>query len=116
MDGLKEGIARTILVPDFLHEWVDEYKDEVVSLTFQILDLYYRGVNKELLTNNQVKRLCRKIDRISADLLGITPPYLHLQGWIWIGETIEEWIQLAIFEEEFESAANLRKLLNSEYV
>ena len=56
------------------------------------------------------------MDRISADLLGITPPYLHLQGWIWIGETIEEWIQLAIFEEEFESAANLRKLLNSEYV
>jgi hypothetical protein len=116
MDGLKDGIAKTILVPHFLYEWNDQYKDELVNLTFQILDLYYRGVNSDLLTNVQVKRICRKIDRLSAESITISPSHIHLQCWLWIGEMIEEWIQLAIFEEEFEVAANLRKLLNSEYV
>lgn len=115
MHLLRSKIAETIILPNFLHEYNHELKDEIIACSWEMLDIYYKGVRDQLITNSTIKRLCRKIDQCSYNLLQITPPYLHLQIWLWIGETIEKWIEFAVTDEQYEVAANLKKLMDSEY-
>jgi len=117
MEELKRKIAETIYVPDYLRKWKSDVdiKDEVTTILFEILDCYFNGVVKEFISNRKVKILCFKIDTYSYDFSQLTDGEIYLQNWLFIGQTIELWIQFAIESEEFEVAANLRKLLNNEY-
>lgn len=118
MEELKRLISDTVFVPQHLRDWTQAstIKDTSYHIVFEILNVYYMGVTSDLLDNKKVKRLCRKIDRYNHELSELSPPHINLQNWLWIGDTIEKWIDFAVMNEEFEVAANLRKLLNSEYV
>lgn len=118
MEELKSKIAATVFLPEHLREWQDhsDIKDYAYKLAFDILNYYYKAVDREFLDNTRVRRICRRIDTLNGELIDITPPHINLQNWLWIGQTIELWIEYSLEAEEYEIATNLRKLLNSEYV
>jgi hypothetical protein len=117
MDELKGKIAETIYVPDYLRKWKcdNEIKDLATTILFEMLDCYFNGVQFGFISNRRVKSLCYKIDKLSYDFSQVSDPDIYLQNWLFIGTTVELWIEFAVDLEEFEVAANLRKLLNSEY-
>ncbi len=117
MQELKTKISHTIYIPDYLRKWKcdNSTKDLATSILFEILDCYFKGVTGNYLSNRNVKILCNKIDDLSYEFSQITDPDIYLQNWLFIGQTIELWTDLAISLEEFEVATNLRKLLNNEY-
>lgn len=118
MEQLKKEIADTVFLPTHLRDWKErqEIKDLAYHLVFEILNLYYLGVESSFLDNKKIKKTCRKIDDLNYELAEISTPQVNLQNWLWIGETIEMWIEFSLESEEYEVATNLRKLLNSEYV
>lgn len=118
MDNLKREIANTILMPDFLKDWSGSESDKgwAYEIIYQILDLYYSAVKREVQTSAFVKRTCFRIDRSSYELQKLLTPNQYLQTWLWIGSIIEVWIDFAVELEEYEVASNLKKILNSEYV
>jgi hypothetical protein len=118
MELLKAQIASTIYQPDFLREFKApvEVKDMVYTLCFEILDLYYKGVRPNFLQNRSIKSLCYKIDNLSWDLGSLISPELMLQIWLWIGTTVETWIDFAFELEIYEVVSNLKKILHAEYV
>lgn len=116
MEALRKEISTTVFVPDFFNTIESfERREEVVKCHFEIIDNYYQGIKPRFLSNGEVKRLCLKIDHLSYEALQMTPGDIHLLAWLWIGDMVEVWMQMAIELEEFEAATNLRKLLNSEY-
>jgi hypothetical protein len=111
MEILKQEIASTILMPDFLYGFRSEHKDVIVEKTWRILDAYFKCVDVGILSDRKIRFLQRKVWHLSSEITDLTPPHLNLQIWLWIGETIEKWIDFAVVDEEFESAANLKKML-----
>ena len=119
MEDLQNEINLTIHLPDFLSEQKDiENIDEIIKGYWKILNTFWRGVNEKFLSNTVIRNICMKIDWISDSILDNLPQdkkHIHLQSWIWIGNLIEIWIELAVLREEYETATNLRRILNSEY-
>jgi len=117
MKGLKLLIGDTVFLPEFVREWTApvDLKDKVSNIIFEILNLYYVGVSKDLLSNKRIKTICYQIDELSFEISEISTPHINIQCWLFIGETVEKWIEFSILEEEYESASNLKKILNSEY-
>lgn len=115
--NLKVKIADTVFLPQHLRDWPEdlEIKDCAYHIAFDILNLYYLGISTKFMTNRQIKKTCYGIDSLTYDLAQMSPPHINLLNWIWIGETIEKWIQFCVELEEYEAATNLRKLINSEY-
>jgi len=111
MELLKEEIAKTVQMPDFLYDFQSEQKEEIVDKTWAILNLYFKCVDVGILNDRKIGYLQRRVWRLSSEITDITPPHMNLQIWLWIGQTIESWIDFAVVDEEFESAANLKKML-----
>lgn len=111
----KEKVAETIKLPAFLKVPVFANKDEVIDMVWSILDFYFSGCKNEFLDDDDVYAICNCIDDMSELLGEITTSKLYLQCWLWIGETVNTWIDFAIQEELYEVATNLRKILNKEY-
>ena len=117
MKELKLLISDTVFLPEFIREWTApaDLKDKVSNINFERLNLYYVGVSKEFLTNEHIKEICYEIDELSFEITDISTPNINIQCWLFIGETVEKWIEFSLLEEEYESASNLKKILNSEY-
>jgi len=111
-------ISDTVFLPDFVRKWTspNDIKDRLSHIIFEILNYYYVGVCQDFLTNRQIKDVCYEIDELSFEITEISSPHINLQCWLFIGETVEQWIEFALLEEEYEVASNLKKILNSEYV
>jgi hypothetical protein len=118
MKDLKLQIGDTVFLPDFVREWnaPGDTKDRLSHILFEILNFYYCGVTNYFLSNRKIKDTCYEIDELSFEITEITTPHINLQCWLFIGETVEKWIEFALNEEEYETASNLKKILNSEYV
>lgn len=115
MGTLNERIASTIEIPGFLKS-NKVNTDIVIDVTYAILDAYFNCVSNDLKSDMDLLKLGLIIDKLSSDLSELANPQTNLQCWLWIGEIVTKWIDIAVDEEEFETAANLRKLLNNEYV
>ena len=117
MQRLRDKIADTIFIPKYLKDWKWPLnkKDKAYDLIFEILDVYFTAVTPEFMTERRVKWTCLKIDRLAVELSEVSEAEIYLQDWFFIGQTIEKWLAFAIEEEEFEVAANLRKLMHQEY-
>lgn len=117
MSDFKNKIASTIFLPNFLKESLEPNTEDIIKLVFKILDLYHKGISEQnYMKPNMIWRVCSKIDHISMMLKDISSSDFYLQCWLFIGETVNEWISISIECEEFEVATNLRKLFNNEYV
>lgn len=115
MVDIKKEIAATIEMPDFIMVYRNLGYHEVVENVYKILDLYYRGVEPHFLTEGQILRLVKRISFFYRQLELNSTPEIYLCCSIWIGDTVTKWIKIAVAVENFESATNLRKLLNEEY-
>lgn len=115
MESVRSKIASTIIMPRDLRDLIKANEEEVVTLIYKILDQYYKGVTDEFMVDIQIKRACRKVDFFSSELLAYSTPEFSLRAWLWIGDTITEWIDILLEAEDYESATNLRKMLNCEY-
>lgn len=115
MDELKMRIAGTIEMPNFLYNVDGPDKDLIIATAFKLLDLHYKGVEAAFMTDEQIRRVLRRVDSYDLKLRAYASPRVCLKTWIWIGQTVGEWINDAIELEEFEVATNLRKIINSEY-
>jgi hypothetical protein len=116
MDRLKQQIADSIKMPYELYNLTSEFKDEIIATTYKILDLHFKGVIEQFLSDSQVNRVLSRIEFYSRRLRSLTDSQLFLQLWLWIGQTTEEWLKWSLEEEHYECATNLRKIINFEYV
>ncbi len=110
MVDIKQKIALTLEFPDFLREAEDS-----AEVAYKILDLYYKGVGEDFLSDIQTIRLGRKLKRYYGELRSQSSPEIFLRTSLWIGETVTKWINISLSVENYESATNLRKLLYEEY-
>jgi hypothetical protein len=117
MQRLKDKISHTIYIPQYLRQWdIDvDTRELVTNLIFDILDHFFRGVVPQFLHGRTIAAVCKKIDHLTYELSQLCDSQIYLQTWLFLGETIESWMQFAVEEEEFEVATNLRKILNMEY-
>jgi hypothetical protein len=111
----KEKVAETIKLPQFLQVPMFANKDEAIDLVWSILDYYFQGCQDTFLTDKDIETICDCIDDLSSLLSDIITSKLYLQCWLFIGKTINQWIEFALQEELYEVATNLRKILNKEY-
>jgi hypothetical protein len=115
MQELKNDIADTIKMPIFFLDLNSVYRDEIIALAYKILDLHYKGVTDEFLQDRVINRTLRRIEDISMRLKELAEPDINLICWMWINEVVTKWIDFAIMYQEFETATNLRKIINFEY-
>lgn len=115
MQNLKTKIANSIQMPIFLIELRSEHRDEVIDIVYKILDSHYKGVTDEFLNASATNRLLYKIEWQTIRLKEIVTPETHLNCWMWIGDTVNKWIEYSLQEEAYEVATNLRKIINFEY-
>jgi hypothetical protein len=118
MKDLKAKINKTVSTPEFLRQWQGpvDIKTRLAEIVFEILTEYWSGVDTRVLDNREIKNICFEIDELTYEINEIATPQINLQCWLFIGQTIEDWIDFALADEEFETAANLKKILKSEYV
>jgi hypothetical protein len=110
MQQLQEEIAETISLPlqFFLHDFTSEYTDEIWIL---LNIIYTSSVHSDLLSDRDVLKVQLEIDEQSQVIRSICKPAEFFMIWVWITKTIEKWISSAVKLDEFESAANLKKVL-----
>jgi hypothetical protein len=111
MSELRKDIATTIYLPKHL-----TLSTEVVDIVYNILNVIYTyGVDTDIIPDKLVKEACKDVNSFQDELIDIVSANLHLTIWLWIGETVETWIEMAIKLEEFETATNLKKILECQY-
>lgn len=115
MNDLRKEIADTIKMPIFLIDLKSEHRDEIVGISYKILDYHYKGVQDEFLNDKELNRILRRVESLSIRLREITDGNINLLSWIWINDVVTKWINLAINYEQYEVATNLRKIINFEY-
>lgn len=80
---------------------------------YNILYLMLDGCTCRLIRKHEIDAIEIEVDRINADLRALVDDKQMLMIWIWIGELVEGWIKFAIENEEYEIAANLKKILDA---
>lgn len=109
MQQLQEEIAETIFLPKSLTNLItSECQDEIWIL---LNIIYVSCVDVELLSDRKIVKVQLEVDDQSEVIRYLCKPAEFFMIWIWITKTVEKWISSAVKLDEFESAANLKKVL-----
>jgi hypothetical protein len=109
MQQLQEEIAETIFLPKSLTNLItSECQDEIWIL---LNIIYTASVDSDLLSDRNVLKVQLEIDEQSEVIRYLCNPAEFFMIWVWTTKTVEKWISSAVKLDEFESAANLKKVL-----
>ena len=108
----KKDVISTIVRPDFLDN-TNSFSTEEISWrhTFNTLKLFSDGINTNILNESKIKYICDFINAEIEELSKSVDSKQLLMCWLYIGELVEDWVQMALELEEYESASNLMKIL-----
>lgn len=117
LSTLRRKIAKSIKQPKFLIDPSSTLstKNLTWNVVHNILYQFLDGVQPVVLSKSRVKFTCNEICKLSDDLSDVLSDKDIVYTWLFMGETVEEWIEWAIELEEFECAANLKNILSNEY-
>jgi hypothetical protein len=117
INQLRSFAVKTIKQPEFLIDPSSplSVKNLVWNRVHNILYEYMVGITEILISNSRIKQTCEEIQKISDDMSNNISDNDMMYVWLFLGETVESWIEEAIELEEFECASNLKKLLENEY-
>jgi len=90
-----------------------EHLNKQLQLIDQILYHFMDGISNVKLTQRKLQYVCLKIENVADELSSISTDKDMTYTWLWIGETINDWIDEALLLEEFESVINLKKILEN---
>lgn len=113
----KKELLYTIKRPDWLEEQSSplSVKNLAWNGVYNILLLFLDGVNSKTLTKKRVDIIVKHIEATTNELDTFLDEKQLLLCWIFIGEKIESWSKLAVQFEQYETAANLQKILETFY-
>lgn len=108
----KKEVMLTIIRPDFLNN-TNSFSTEELSWrhTFNVLHLFLDGVGPRVLSDAKIKYICDFVNAEIEELSKVVDSKQLLMCWLHIGELVEDWVQMALELEEYESASNLMKIL-----
>jgi hypothetical protein len=109
MQQLQEEIAETIFIPKSLTNLITSECTDEIWILLNII--YTSSVHSDLLSDREIFKVQLEIDEQSEVIRSICKPAEFFMIWIWITKTVEKWISSAVKLDEFESAANLKKVL-----
>jgi len=117
INQLRSFAVKTIKQPGFLLDPNSalSIKNLVWNRVHNILYEYMVGLTEILISNSRIKQTCEEVQKLNDDMANSISDNDMMYVWLWIGETVESWIEKAIDLEEFEAASNLKKLLENEY-
>lgn len=113
----KKELLYTIKRPDWLEEQSSplSVKNLAWNGVYNILLLFLDAVNEKTLTKKRVEIIVKHIEATTNELDSFLDERQLLLCWIFIGEKIESWSKLAVQWEQYETAANLQKILETFY-
>ncbi len=110
LNELKEEIAETIRLPKYLQTKVS---DEAHTSIWTILNIIYTScIDDELLSERMTTIYKIDISEEMLNLKDLTLPEDFLISTLWIEKTVRKWLDSCVNHEEFESAYNLKKLMD----
>ncbi len=109
----KQTIKRTIKRPDFLSDPNNSFSTKSLTwtLTYGILIHFNDVVVNEVVSNSKLNYISKLIMDSSEELSKFIDDKQLLYIWLFIGELIDDWIEMAEDEEQYEACANLKNLL-----
>lgn len=117
INQLRSFAVKTIKQPNFLMDPNSplSVKNLIWNRVHNILYEYTVGLSEILLSNSRIKQTCEEIQKLNDDMANSVSDEDMMYIWLFLGETVESWIEKAIELEEYETSANLKKLLENEY-
>ncbi len=117
INRLRSFAAKSIKQPEFLLDPNSplSIKNLVWNRVHNILYEYMIGLTEILISNSRIKQTCEEVQKLNDDMANSISDNDMMYCWLFIGEVVESWIDKAIELELFESASNLKKLLENEY-
>ena len=109
MQQLQNEIADTIIIPYHLKHLDTDCQDQIWILLNVI---YTQCICDEFLSEREVLIAQLEVDEQSYDIKELCSPEDFFLIWQWIGKTCSKWLKSAVEHQEFESATNLKKVLN----
>jgi hypothetical protein len=80
---------------------------------YNILSLFSDGISKNNLTKAKIRLIAKQIDNVTNELDTFLDSKQLLLVWSFVGQEVDIWIELAIAGEYFETAANLKKIMEA---
>lgn len=113
----KKALLYSIKKPDWLEDSSSplSFKNLAWNGVYNILLLFLDGVNKKTLTKKRIELIVKHIESTTNELDTFLDERQLLLCWIFVGEKVESWSKLAVECEEYETAANLQKILETFY-
>lgn len=117
INQLRSFAVKTIKQPQFLMDPNSplSVKNLIWNRVHNILYEYTIGLSEILLSNSRVRQTCEEVQRLNDDMANSVSDEDMMYIWLFLGETVESWIDKAIELEEYETSANLKKLLENDY-
>lgn len=80
---------------------------------YNILCLFSDGISKSNLAKAKINLIAKQIENITNEMDIFLDSKQLLLVWSYVGNEIDIWIELAIEREYFETAANLKKIMEA---
>ena len=113
MNQLRKDCVSLIEQPSFIDNLDPVTARTTWSLTYNMVINFTEGLQRSVIPQWRCDLISKEIMDISEDLSKLIDETYLLMIWLFIGETIEWWIERAISLDCFESAENLKRILNS---
>lgn len=115
----KRAVIKSVHRPDFLKEEEEKLIDMPTERNlawngaYNILLLFSDGLSASNLSKSKIRLIAKQIESVTNELdIFLTDKQLLLV-WSFIGMEVESWIELSLNEEYYESAANLKKIMEA---
>ncbi len=114
----RQVIKKTIKRPDFLNDPNNSFSTKSLTwtLTYNILILFNDVVVQDVVSNPRLNYISRLIMDSSEELTKFIDDKELLYIWLFIGELVDEWIEIAEEQEQYEVCANLKNLMKKCFV
>jgi hypothetical protein len=113
MNILRKDCVSSIQQPNFIDNLDPILARTAWSLTYNMVINFTEGLQKSVIPQWRCELISKEIMDISDDLSKLVDDVSLLMIWLFVGETIEDWIDMAISLDCFESAENLKRILAS---
>lgn len=114
---LRKEILSEIKRPDFLSSIINSMtiNDLAWNHCYLILFAGLDCVSKKVLSDRQIDAIVSEIDECSNDLEQTVDSKTLLYCWVWLHGQMIAWFDRAVELEEYETAANLKKVITNIY-
>lgn len=110
----RKALIKSIERPVFLEEDSDNptIKNLGWNGVYNILLLFSDAISSNNLPKQKLRLIIKQIEDTTNELDTFLDSKQLLMLWIFIGSEIDAWIELCLQEEYYESAANLKKIMD----